>query len=240
MPNMYGNDPYAVSRRKMIERTRQEFSDPMTGEVDEESFHKKVLGNMYDKGDTAGVEKYSRALSAQWQMRQKEREDVEEREAPADLAQVYDAVMANKRNLGTSMDPDTFAALNAAAANPKSMKVMKDIKDTKGEKKPKTLTLSQQARNDEIDAARAEFANMGLTKEEVQKRTKQFGATGRTNADYDPVVGKIYNKAVTRKVGDDPDYREFYNSFVGAGKAEKPAVKSGSIKVPKAKVKFLD
>lgn len=47
--------------------------------------------------------------------------------APSDLGRVFTEIMANKKNLGTDMDPETFAMINAAAANPETLGVMKEV-----------------------------------------------------------------------------------------------------------------
>lgn len=90
------------------------------------------------------------------------------------------------------------------------------------------VTLTQEARNDEIDQAREELSLMGLTKEDIQRKIQKFGDLGRDNPDYDPLVGKVVAQATRRKVGADPDYKNFYSNFIGSGGEKKAAAPAGT------------
>lgn len=65
-------------------------------------------------------------------------------------------------------------------------------------------TLTQQARNSEIDAAREQVA--GLSPEDIRSRTAKTTDTGRENPDYDPALARNVTLAARRKVGDDPTF----------------------------------
>lgn len=65
-------------------------------------------------------------------------------------------------------------------------------------------TLTQQARNDEIQAAREKVAD--ITDEEIKRRTAKFTATGRENPNFDPNLERAARLAGRRMVGDDPAF----------------------------------
>lgn len=65
-------------------------------------------------------------------------------------------------------------------------------------------TLTQQARNSEIDSAREQIA--GLSPEDIRSRTAKTTDTGRENPNYDPALARNVTLAARRKVGDDPTF----------------------------------
>ena len=77
------------------------------------------------------------------------------------------------------------------------------------------ITQAQQANNAEIDAARQ--AILGLTRDEIIRRTQPQTATGRENPDYDPYLASTVKRALDRKVGDDPDFARITGQFHNPG-----------------------
>ena len=72
--------------------------------------------------------------------------------------------------------------------------------------KPKSssITVSQQRINSEIEAARKYI--VGLSPEEIKRRTQSYTATGRDNPDYDPMLAEKYRLSNRRKYGADDTY----------------------------------
>lgn len=64
-----------------------------------------------------------------------------------------------------------------------------------------TPTPAQRVRNVEIDKAREKIAD--LSPEEIKRRTQTHTATGRENADYDPLLAARVRTANRRKYGED-------------------------------------
>ncbi|TAK84199.1 MAG: hypothetical protein EPO20_15110 [Betaproteobacteria bacterium] len=67
-----------------------------------------------------------------------------------------------------------------------------------------TLSLAQQTRNAEINAARKVIGN--LPPEEIKRRTAKFTNTGRENPDFDPTLTARVRLANSRKHGDDAQF----------------------------------
>ena len=79
------------------------------------------------------------------------------------------------------------------------------------------ITLAQQRDNIEIDAARRELEASGLSREEILRRSQKATDTGRKNPDYDPFIGRLVGAATQRKIGDDPEFEQFYSRVYGTG-----------------------
>ena len=90
---------------------------------------------------------------------------------------------------------------------------------------PKTggITLSQQSSNAEIDQARATLDRKGLDKAEIYRRTQKATNTGRTNTEYDEGLDRIVRMATQRKTGADPEYRNYYETYLGGFEFSEPA-----------------
>jgi hypothetical protein len=68
------------------------------------------------------------------------------------------------------------------------------------------ITPAQQARNDEIDAAREMVSN--LSPEEIARRTAKATNTGRENKDFDPNLSRQAGLANRRKIGQDDEFKQ--------------------------------
>lgn len=74
-------------------------------------------------------------------------------------------------------------------------------------------TPTQQANNAEIDAARTLLKNRGMKREDILAATQEMTATGRDNPEFDPQLTSIVGKATQRKIGDDPEFEQFYSGI---------------------------
>ena len=68
----------------------------------------------------------------------------------------------------------------------------------------KKLTTSQQRTNEMIESARQKIKSM--TEDEIKQGTQQYSATGRENANYDPLLASRVRMANARKYGEDADF----------------------------------
>ena len=96
-------------------------------------------------------------------------------------------------------------------------KVQRNKRTGKLEGLPNTgdTTPSQQAANAEIDAARQYLLGNNFSMEEIQRRTKETTSTGRDNDDFDPYLASTFRLALSRKIGDDPDFETFQRKYRG-------------------------
>lgn len=79
-------------------------------------------------------------------------------------------------------------------------------------------TLTQQARNLEIDSARDQVS--GLSPEDIRSRTAKTTDTGRENPNYDPALARNVTLASRRKVGTDEAFDQRNQSNVAPTKAQ--------------------
>jgi hypothetical protein len=91
------------------------------------------------------------------------------------------------------------------------------------------LTPTQQANNAEIDAARNYLKSSGLTMDDIAKRTEPLGANGLENPNYDPYIMTTLRLAMSRKVGDDPDFDGIQQQFRGAAGSTGASSKSSVV-----------
>ncbi|MCU7862428.1 MAG: hypothetical protein KZQ92_00440 [Candidatus Thiodiazotropha sp. (ex Lucinoma borealis)] len=77
------------------------------------------------------------------------------------------------------------------------------------------LTGAQEARNLTIDQARRALKSRNLDQAKIRAATQQYTDTGRSNQDYDPQLSGLLKAALTRKVGDDPEFEKLYGQFYG-------------------------
>ncbi len=94
-------------------------------------------------------------------------------------------------------------------------KVQRNTRTGKYEAFPNSggATPSQQASNAEIDAARAYLIKSSFSMADIVARTQETTSTGRDNPDFDPYLTKAFNLAMSRKVGDDPDFEAFQRRY---------------------------
>jgi hypothetical protein len=79
----------------------------------------------------------------------------------------------------------------------------------------KNLTLSQQAHNFEIEAARKRIS--GMSAEDIRLKTAPTTATGRENPSYDPLLARDAKLASKRKVGTDDLFDSRMSPQEGSG-----------------------
>lgn len=77
------------------------------------------------------------------------------------------------------------------------------------------VTPAQGAKNEAIDIARRALRSRNLDQDKIKSATQQYTDTGRTNQDYDPQLSGLLKLALTRKVGEDPEFEALYGQFYG-------------------------
>ncbi|MCG7868379.1 MAG: hypothetical protein JAY74_18690 [Candidatus Thiodiazotropha taylori] len=93
-----------------------------------------------------------------------------------------------------------------------------------GKRKP--LTPNQLAGNLTTDIARRALKSRNLSQEQIKAATQQYTDTGRSNPAYDPQLSSILREALSRKVGDDPEFEELYLQFYGKPPEDTQSVES--------------
>ncbi|MEW8351963.1 MAG: hypothetical protein AB2689_00045 [Candidatus Thiodiazotropha taylori] len=93
-----------------------------------------------------------------------------------------------------------------------------------GKRKP--LTSNQLAGNITTDIARRALKSRNLSQEQIKAATQQYTDTGRSNPAYDPQLSSILREALSRKVGDDPEFEELYLQFYGKPPEDTQSVES--------------
>ena len=133
--------------------------------------------------------------------------------APSDGGKTYQmTVMNGDEVIGTRKLPTSeLTHMAASALAPEKYVQMQLRQQYAAERRENTRTssgrtaaptLTQQARNAEIDAARGRID--GLSEDDVRRRTAKTTDTGRENPDYDPSLSRAASLAGRRKVGADP------------------------------------
>ena len=93
-----------------------------------------------------------------------------------------------------------------------------------GKRKP--LTPNQLAGNLTTDIARRALKSRNLSQEQIKAATQQYTDTGRSNPAYDPQLSSILREALSRKVGDDPEFEDLYLKFYGKPPEDTQSVES--------------
>lgn len=83
----------------------------------------------------------------------------------------------------------------------------------------KSVTASQEATNNEIDAARRRLGK--ISRSDVIRKSQQYDPnTGAENPAFDPFVSRLVKKATERKIGDDPEFEKIYSRFYGSDESQ--------------------